>query len=199
MGDIDNWEQSAVSLINSLSSSDPTPGGGAAGAVSAAMGCALGEMVIGISLKSKLTGEEQKKILSANAEIISELRNELTSNISKDAKAFSEYMAAVRLPKEDAARRQKAVQEALRQAAEVPLRTAAVSARSVEILHRIKPAVSPKIMSDYFAAETLLKAAVQCSAEIVKLNLKMLKDRETAARMTEELERYLRSLNLKTN
>lgn len=175
----EKWEEAAFSFINSLSESSPTPGGGAAGAVSAAMGCALGEMMCGISAKSEFVSGESRKKLEKIMPAIKKLKKQLMENISEDAKAFEGYMKASNsdLPKEE---RAAAVQAALKYAAEVPLKTAMLSSQAIKILHEAKNDLSPRIMSDYFAAERLLNAAIDCSEEIANLNLKYLKDRKTA-------------------
>ena len=186
----EKWEEAAFSFINSLSDSSPTPGGGAAGAVSAAMGCALGEMMCSISSKSEFVSAENRIKLQKILPCISKLKKQLMANISEDAHAFEEYMKASKsiMPKEE---RAKAVQAALKNAAEVPLKTAMLSSEAIDILHKIKGSLSPKIMSDYFAAERLLKAAIECSAEIIKLNLKYLKDKNAAETIKQNLDKCL--------
>lgn len=190
----DNWEEAAFSLIKSISSSKPTPGGGAAGAVSAAMGCALGEMISSISVSSALVAEEDKLKLSKVLPSIVELKQDIQKNISADAKAFAAYMQAAKTIYSSSEERTIAIQKALKHAAEVPLETAILSVKAAKTIKSIKQSISPRLMSDYFAAETLLKAAVNCSAEIVKLNLKYIKDKNISQELILKLENCLKEI-----
>lgn len=192
----EKWQEAAFLLIGSLSESTHTPGGGAAGAVSAAMGCALVEMIAGISAKSKYVPHESKAMLQIALPKIKALKSELMKSISADAEAFDAYMKASKEVNISPRERAKAIQTALAHAAEVPLRTAMLSAEAVLELQKIKQNLSPRIMSDYFAAETLLKAAAECCAEIVRLNLKYMKDRNLAEKIKQQLANCLSSLEL---
>ena len=185
-----NWEEAAFSFINSLSSSSPTPGGGAAGAVSAAMGCALGEMMCGISSESPHVNENSRKKLKEALPLIKNIKQQLMKSISEDAAAFDNYMKASKDIGMSAEQRKKAVQDALKHAAEVPLNTAKLSCTGLQFLQSLKGDLSPLIMSDYFAAETLLKASIKCSAEIVRINLKYIKDRAFADETAKKLKVY---------
>ncbi len=185
-----NWEEAAFSLINSLSSSTPTPGGGAACAVSAAMGCALGEMMCGISSESQYVNMESRKKLKEALPLIKNIRLQLMKNIPADADAFDTYMKISKDTVMSPEQRKKAVQAALKHAAEVPLNTAELSLTGLHFLQQLKNDLSPMIMSDYFAAETLLRASIKCSAEIVRINLKYIKDRTFTEDITAKLKEY---------
>ena len=145
----------------------------------------------GISAKSEFVSEKSRINIAGIIPQIKELKKQLMKNISEDAKAFEGYMAASAsgLTGEE---RIKAVQAALKYAAEVPLETAILSSKAIKMLHKIKNDLSPRIMSDYFAAERLLNAAIDCSGEIVKLNLKYLKDRKAANEIRNMLEQCRR-------
>jgi len=60
-----SWQTGANLFVDALSNTEPTPGGGSAAAISGAMGCALGQMAIGISLRSKKLDEARKPGLRA--------------------------------------------------------------------------------------------------------------------------------------
>src|SRR6185312_6459623 len=63
VGDVD-WKKAGSLVAEAMSNTDATPGGGSAAAISAAMGCGLGQMAIGITLKSKKLEESKRPVLN---------------------------------------------------------------------------------------------------------------------------------------
>ncbi len=192
---MENWEQAAYSFINSLSASSPTPGGGAAAAVSAAMGCALCEMMCGISSNSEFVSESSRIFLGKMRPEAAEIKQKLMCRISEDAHAFEEYLKATKSQDIPPEKRSEAVQAALKYAAEVPLDTAILSAAVIDLLRKGRDHFSPRIMSDYYAAETLLVAAIKCSAETVRINLKYIKNKEIADSIRKRLSTVLTKID----
>jgi formiminotetrahydrofolate cyclodeaminase len=111
-------------FLDALASSGATPGGGSAAAIIGAMGAALVSMVCNLTIGKKKYAEvegEMKNVL-AKAEA---LRVKLTGMIEDDVQAFDAVMGAYGMAKETDAEkevREKAIQAALKQATEVPLR-----------------------------------------------------------------------------
>ena len=110
-------------FLDELASDSPAPGGGAAAAISGAMGAALGSMVARLTIgKEEYAGVED--FFKAKLEKTEALREKLTDLVDKDANAFSGVIAAFRLPKdteeEKAARSAKILAE-YKVAAEIPL------------------------------------------------------------------------------
>ena len=58
------WFKAAEKFNDALASSDPTPGGGAAAAMAATMGCALSIMAVQTTLKRKSTPQASKDRLT---------------------------------------------------------------------------------------------------------------------------------------
>ncbi|MFH1619168.1 MAG: glutamate formimidoyltransferase, partial [bacterium] len=179
------WQAGANSLVNALSDTNPTPGGGSAGAVAGAMGCALGMMALGLSVASKKFEESKKPALRKALEKLKVFKSELQNCISEDSRAYDLFMKARKIPKEESSRPRK-MQEAIIYAAQVPLSTAHLSARALEALESCGE-IYPAVNSDYKSAGYLLRAAIQCAAENVRINLESINDKKQAAEMEKEI------------
>ncbi len=116
-------EQVPTLFLEEVASKAPTPGGGSVAALAGALSGALGSMVCRLTVGRKkyaAAAEEMKQALRQTERV----RSKLTSAIESDARAFEAVMKASRLPKEtpeEIARREAAIQEATKKAAEVPL------------------------------------------------------------------------------
>ncbi len=185
-----SWREAGRVLCDALATTDATPGGGAGAAIAGGMGCALGLMALGITFKSKKLDAAKRPGLEAACAALREARAEFDRLAVDDAKAFDRFMEAAGLPKEDPARPAK-MQEALLAAADVPLETARRAAESLAAVSAAAPSASPGVASDMACAVHLLRAAAQCAAENVRINLKSLKDTEKAAGLERALAGHL--------
>lgn len=185
-----DWKAAGRQLAEALSNTDATPGGGSAAAVSGAMGCGLGQMAVGITLKSKKLDEAKRPALTAAHAKLGELRATLDRLADEDAAAFDVFMAAMALPKDDPTRAAK-MQAGLKHAAEVPLKTASVAAEALAVAKQAAPLAGPAVVSDINCAMHLLKAAALCAAENVRINIPGLKDPGTAKDLEGRLEKTL--------
>lgn len=190
LGGATDWMAAGRLMAEALSNTDATPGGGSAAAVSGAMGCGLGEMAIGITLKSKKLDEAKRPALTAAHKALGEMRATFDTLASDDAAAFDLFMAAMSLPKEDASRPAK-MQAALVHAAEVPLKTAQIAAGALAVAKQAAPLAGAAVASDINCAIHLLKAAAQCAAENVRINLGGIKDPSAAKGLESSLEKTL--------
>jgi glutamate formiminotransferase/formiminotetrahydrofolate cyclodeaminase len=176
-------------FLEKLASAEPTPGGGAAAACSAAMGAALVEMVARLTIGRKkyaAAQSEMEEVLS-QAEV---LRSELASDAERDAAAFDALMAAYRLPKEtqeEQADRQKAVEEATAGAAQVPLE---VAGKAVAVMRLALSGVSLgnlNALSDGATGAALARAALAGAGYNVRTNVASLQDTSLAQQLLERL------------
>jgi formiminotetrahydrofolate cyclodeaminase len=99
-------------------------------------------------------------------------------------------MAAMSLPKDDASRPAK-MQAALIHAAEVPLRTAQISAGALAVARQAAPLAGSAVASDIQCAIHLLKAAALCAGETVRINLGGIKDAAASKNLEGSLEKTL--------
>ncbi len=171
------WHKNAQDFINALASDKPTPGGGAAGAVCAATGCALLIMSISITLKNPKTSEDTKNILKEYLDKSSALKEKLLAFAKQDAMAYEKVSKAVKLPKTDETRT-ATLQQALKEAALVPGNCAKDIIKVIEIAREVENKISKAIISDTNCAKELLKAALICCIENIKANQIYIKDIE---------------------
>ncbi|MBA3948688.1 MAG: cyclodeaminase/cyclohydrolase family protein, partial [Acidobacteria bacterium] len=110
-------------ILDAFASSDPTPGGGSAAALSGAVAASLLAMVAAMP-KTKTGADGERKTLGTSGLELQKLRKRLTELIDEDTKAYDMVTSAYRQPKgtdEEKAVRRAAVQEAMRAATEAPL------------------------------------------------------------------------------
>jgi len=187
---LSSWESGANMMIDALADDNPTPGGGSAGAISGAMGCALGQMAANITLKGKKLAEEKKPALRSLAANLAAHRVRLQKCNTDDSASFDLFMAAAKLPKE-APERARKMEDALHHAAEVPLETARLCSEALSGIRVCEDILSKRVFSDFRSGEHLLCAGIRCAAENVLINTSSFADRECAAKMTGEVKKYL--------
>lgn len=162
-------------FIGKLSASSPTPGGGTAAAVAGAMAAALLSMAASISLKRS----PEEKTLREARDCSERLRESLLDLADRDSAAYERVVEAYRLPKDtedEKLIRQTKIQEALREAAEVPLRTAELALEVLETAEGMKDKVRSSVLSDLLVAVRLAHAGFHAALYNVDINLSSLKD-----------------------
>lgn len=182
-------DQSVDQWLGELASSAPAPGGGAAGALSAAFGAALVEMVCNLSVGRQ--GDD--RILRASLARATELRHRARALATQDAEVFAAVLDAYKLPKGDDAQiaeRKAAIQAALGGAARVPLEVAAVAAEVVGLCADISPTANPTVLSDVAVAAATATAALDSSVVNVEVNLALLRDESRRAELSAALLPY---------
>ncbi|MCG2725535.1 MAG: glutamate formimidoyltransferase [Elusimicrobia bacterium] len=187
-----SWQVGANIAIDAFANTEPTPGGGSAAAISGAMGCALGQMAIGITLMSKKLDESKKPALLEAKSKLGFFRSELQNCVTEDSAAFDKFMAARKLPKESAERKTE-MQKAIKYAADVPLKTAKLSVEALRLLRGLD-SISSSVASDRKSAQYLLDAAVKCAAENVLINISSIKDEEYGDDLKKEIEDCLAAI-----
>ena len=126
---MDLLTSSVKDLVAATASKEPTPGGGAIAALTAAMGAALAEMVANLTFGKKGYEDVQAEmhLLQQKAESI---REKALSLAQADANVFNLFMDALALPKhtdEEKMARTAAIQQAYKDAANVPLEIVMIS------------------------------------------------------------------------
>ena len=168
-------------FLERLGSSDPTPGGGAAAAVVGALGAALIEMTANLTVGRPRLADVQDQAHSI-VQRAAELRARLQKLGDADAEAFDQVTAAYRLPRADddqKAARARAIQSALRLAADVPLETARISASVVALAEEAAPVLNRAVISDVLVGALVARAALNSAALNVEINLGSMTDSST--------------------
>jgi len=188
-------EQPLNRFLDELASSAPTPGGGSAAAIMAAMGAALTSMVCNLTIGKKDYEAVEVPMREALAQSES-LRGRLTAMIADDVRAFETLMAAYRLPKaseEDKRVRAEAIQQGLKHATDVPLACAAACLEVIEVTQRVAMIGNRGVISDAGVATLAAHAALRSAALNVDINVPQIKDvdfvRTRRARLIELLKR----------
>ena len=179
-------------FLDTLASAEPTPGGGAAAALSGAMGCALAAMAVGTTLKRKNLAPEVRANLEKSIGRLHSFRSELQGYIQQDAEAYAGYLTAVKLPKELPAREQ-AMQDALWFASQVPANAAKAALCCLREVDSVKENVAPVIMADVFCARHLLQACIKCAVENIRANLVYIKNTDKTAELEKQISTFLKS------
>ncbi|HVA36893.1 MAG TPA: cyclodeaminase/cyclohydrolase family protein [Candidatus Dormibacteraeota bacterium] len=166
-----------------LASGEPTPGGGSAACVAAALGAALVAMVGRLTLASpKLVDRHARvKPLVDRADA---LRHACLAGARADEEAYAVVVAAQRLPRatdQERAARSARLQSALAEAAEVPLRNAATALELLRLTGEMAEAGTPHAQSDVRCAALFARAAMAAAIENVLVNHEYLKDETLVA------------------
>ncbi len=159
-----------------LASREPTPGGGAVGALTGALAAALGEMTCAYTLNHPKFAAAQDEV----AEIATRLeraRGMLVGLIDEDARAYAGLSGAFKTPKTDV-ERQDRIAAAASVAAGVPFQTAELAARLQSDLQRLLEVGNPMLRSDTLSALAHADAAVAAAAANVRANLPYLPEAE---------------------
>ena len=186
------WFTAAERFTTALASSDPTPGGGAAAAHAGAMGCALAIMATGITLKRKSTPAAARTQLEPSLKRLQSLKKQLSLSVQKDAQAYSAYITACKLSKEDPSRPQ-AVQEALFFAASIPADIAKTAVEALKEIETVKHYIADTIFSDIVCAKYLLQTCVRCAIENIRVNLVFIKNEDTRNSLEKQIAVFQKS------
>jgi len=164
--------------IDMLASSEPAPGGGATAALNGAQGAALVSMVCNLTIGREKYAEFEAEMMEIrkNSE---ELRALLTDLIDQDSTAFDGVMAAYRMPKttpEEKIARSAAIQEGLKLATYVPLRTLEACVAVLELAPAVIAKGNFNAASDGGAGMLAAHAGMMTAALNVRINLNAIKD-----------------------
>src|SRR5688572_29759733 len=169
-----------TSLLDALSSADPTPGGGSAAALAGATGASLLAMVAGMPKSRTNAADERSALDDAHRQLLFH-RGTLIDLIDRDASAYDLVIAAFRLPKgtdQEKAARRAAIQEATRSATEVPLDTIRACVAAMRTGRATAAHGNPNAASDVKVGYRLLMAAAEGALDNVEINLGGLTDTE---------------------
>jgi formiminotetrahydrofolate cyclodeaminase len=161
-------QQPFADLVASLAAKTPTPGGGAAAAMTGCLGAALFLMVVRFARGKKANADREQELAGVEQVLAGHI-DRLLPMAERDCRSFDLVSAAYKMPKESAGEkvlREKAIQEAMVGAMVVP----------DEALCMVR---------DVFAAmdavvAALLLAAAEGAFLNVRINAAFLTDRELA-------------------
>ena len=176
-------------FLDALASKEPVPGGGSGAALGGALAAALVSMVCNLTIGKK--GYEQVSPDLAELLARSEaIRQELPDLLEADTQVYSQVMATYRLPRkspEEKLAREVAMQAALKEAAEVPLRIAERCAQIVDLALPAAEMGNPWAVSDAGVGALLADAAMHAALLNVTINLASITDTDYVAATRERM------------
>ena len=180
-------------FLEELASNSPTPGGGSVAALAGALGAALISMVGNLTIGKKKyedVEEDIKKIISSSEK----LRYELSQLIEEDVKAFNNFMATYKMPKEtedEKKIRAEKIQESLIEAAKVPLTVAYKCLEVLSLSKEVAEKGNINVISDAGVAALMAEAALESAILNVKINLTMIKDEKVRTELSSSIKEIL--------
>ena len=189
--------KSVETWLQELADRTPTPGGGGAAGLTAAISAALIGMVTAYTTGEKWQ-DRQARMIELNAEA-AELRSAALALVGEDEAAFAAVGAAYRMPRStdaEKSERATAIQVALVEAAKPPAGVARVARRLVDIAGELVESGNRNVVSDVGVASAAAHAALQAAVLNIEINLRQIADpqvgmdlRAEVAAATEYIER----------
>jgi len=186
-------DKKVSNFLDELASNSPTPGGGSVAALAGALGAALISMVGNLTIGKKRykdVEEDIKKIISSSEK----LRYELSQLMEEDVKAFNNFMATYKMPKEtedEKKIRTEKIQESLIEAAKVPLKVAYKCLEVLSLSREVAEKGNINVISDAGVAALMAEAALESAILNVKINLKMIKDEKVRTELSASIKEIL--------
>ena len=192
-------EQKVSDFLAATASKEPTPGGGAIAALTAATGAALAEMVANLTFGKKGYEEVQAEMkdLQRKAESI---RNRMLELSQADADVFNIFMNALGLPKntdEEKAMRSAAIQQAYKDAAMVPFEIGELAYQIFDLADMAARKGNQNLITDGIIAAINARAAVKAAFLNVRINLSGIKDEAFVTDITAKMNAIEKDLDAK--
>jgi len=169
-------------------SESPAPGGGSISAYMGALGAALGTMVANLS-SHKRGWDERWEEFSDWAEKGKKYHNQLLKLVDDDTKAFNAIMDAFALPKKsepEKTARTKAIQDATKNAIEVPFNVMQLSFESMQVMKAMAEIGNPNSVTDAGVGALAVRSAVLGAFLNVKINASTYNDKEFVEEILKE-------------
>ncbi|MCL2497486.1 MAG: cyclodeaminase/cyclohydrolase family protein [Symbiobacteriaceae bacterium] len=169
---------SCSQFVSSLASKDPVPGGGGAAALWGALGAALGNMVIQLTLGKRRYADYEADHLRIQEEL-TRLQEELLLMIDRDAEEFAPLAAAYGIKAEttdEKAAKEAILQSALQNACRIPLLIMQTAYRCLQLQQELAPISSTIAISDIACGVQGLRAALLAARVNVLINLASIED-----------------------
>jgi formiminotetrahydrofolate cyclodeaminase len=191
-------EMKLNAFLDRTASSDPVPGGGSISALAAASAAGLVEMVANLTAGGKgseATKTEMKEISGKAAEF----RVKLSACIDRDSKAYHQVILSFKMSKTneaEATTRTRAIQAALKHAAEVPLWVASETLKLMTLAEIVLKKGNPNAVTDGLVAVMMARTAILGALCNVKINLKSITDTSYVSKLSAQV-REMETIALK--
>lgn len=182
-------EMTIRDFLQALASSSPTPGGGSVAALSGALAAALVSMVASLT-SGKKGYEAYQELMEDTIENTAFECKRFQDRMDQDAIAFDQVSFALKLPKEteeEKTFRTQKVQQALKNACEVPFDTARAIIPLCEKAVKVYQFGNKNARSDAVCAMELCRAGFRMASENISINLSLIKDKPFIQKMEKEM------------
>jgi len=176
-------------FITELSSGNPTPGGGSVAALCGALGAALSGMVANLTVDRERY-EQTRKSMEEAKKTAANLSARFLELMQEDSDTYQKVMAAFALPKEtddQKASRRAAIEEAMKQAALVPLDTLRASEELIRVARDAVKGGNPNAITDAAAAVQLANTTAVVASYNVQINISRIEDQAFVAKCEKEV------------
>jgi methenyltetrahydrofolate cyclohydrolase len=179
-------DQSLHDLLDAVAAQQPAPGGGCSAAWAAAFSAALVEMSASFTLaRPKYAGVHHRMAdVRREAKL---LRRRLLELGEADAEAYEPVILAMRMPERHPMRERK-LEEAQSNAAEVPVEISEAAARVAELAAETARVGNLHLMGDSMTGASIAEGASRAAGRLVEINL-MGRDDPRLARVTDAVRR----------
>lgn len=187
-------ELTAKEYVRSVSSENPTPGGGSVAALAGSLGGALTNMVGNLTIGKKVyegVPNDQRVKMEEAFQGIDRLMEDLILIVDEDSTAFDDVMQAFKLPKEteeDKKYRADAIQKGYKKAMEVPLKCAEKCLEILRLQDVFANYGNINAITDVGVGTLLAYTGLEGALFNVIINLKSIKDLEYKAQIENKME-----------
>jgi len=147
-----------ISFCDALAARRPSPGGGAAIALTGTAGAALVAKVANYTIGKKKYKKHEKEAMAIAKQTLA-IRKKIAAGIELDARAYNEYSKT----------KSKA---SLKRATKCVADIARLSKEALRLCKRLKRIGNKNFKGDLYAAELLLNASAKAADNLVRLNKK---------------------------
>ena len=169
-------------FLEVLSSKEPVPGGGGASALAGALGNALGQMVVNLTIGKKKYADVEAEIKELLGRM-QKLQAAFVTLADRDAQVFAPLAQCYSLPsltEEEKAYKEKVMEERLLDASFVPLEIMEHAVAMLGILEILGDKGSRLAVSDVGVGVQFIRASLLGAVMNVYINTKSMKNREKA-------------------
>ncbi|MFT4106260.1 MAG: cyclodeaminase/cyclohydrolase family protein [Lacrimispora sp.] len=178
-------------FLKELSSKSPTPGGGGAAGLGGAVGAALGQMVVNLTLGKKKYADVEEEMQSV-LEKLEVLKTEFIRLADEDGIVFAPLAAAYGLPsatEEEKKHKEAVLEENLLKASLVPVSVMERAVEALGLMEILAEKGSRLAVSDVGVGVQFIRSALLGAKMNVSINTGLMKNREKAVSLNEQAEK----------
>ncbi len=175
-------------FTDELSTDSPAPGGGSVAALAGALAGALASMVANLTVGKK-GYEKNFERMGETAIKSQEIKDKFLSLIDKDTEVFNQVMTAMKMSKKtdkEKAEREKAIQNATKDATFVPLEVMETCKSLIPLISYVAKYGNKNSISDAGVAALMGISAVESAFLNVMINLQNMKDKKFVKEIKEK-------------